>query len=106
MKTKSPSFSWGHAIMYIAALVCIRLTTYHEYSPSQLVLEKQPNISHLQIFGCAIYMHQLHLHNALKWVPNENVLKIYVGFDSPYIIKYLKPLTGNVFTTRFVDYQF
>ena len=55
MKTKSPSFSWGHAIMYIAALVCIRLTTYHEYSPSQLVLEKQPNISHLQIFGCAIY---------------------------------------------------
>ena len=42
--------------MHAAALVRIRPTTYHEYSPSQLVLGKQPNISHLQIFGYAVYV--------------------------------------------------
>ena len=47
MKTKSPTFVWGHAIMHVVALVHIRPTTYHEYFPLQLVLGKQPNISHL-----------------------------------------------------------
>ena len=47
MKTKLPTSAWGHAIMHVTALVRIRPTTYHEYSPSQLVLGKQPNISHL-----------------------------------------------------------
>ncbi|RVW88003.1 Retrovirus-related Pol polyprotein from transposon TNT 1-94 [Vitis vinifera] len=56
MKTKLPTSAWGHAIMHAAALVRIRPITYHEYSPSQLVLEKQPNISHLRIFGCAVYV--------------------------------------------------
>nr|CAN61800.1 hypothetical protein VITISV_044293 [Vitis vinifera] len=56
MKTKLPTSAWGHAIMHAAALVRIRPTTYHEYSPSQLVLGKQPNISHLIIFGCAVYV--------------------------------------------------
>ena len=47
MKTKLPTSAWGHAIMHVANLVCIRPTTYHEYSSSQFVLGKQPNISHL-----------------------------------------------------------
>ena len=33
-------------------------------------------------------------------------LGIYVGFESPSIIKYLKLLTGDIFTARFADYQF
>jgi hypothetical protein len=28
---------------------------------------------------------------------------IYVGFQSPSIIKYLKPLTGDLFTARYAD---
>ena len=40
MKTKLPVFAWGHAIMHVAVLVCIRSTTYHKYSLSQLVLGK------------------------------------------------------------------
>ena len=47
MKTKLRTSAWGHAIMHVTTLVRIRPTTYHEYSPSQLVLRKQPNISHL-----------------------------------------------------------
>jgi hypothetical protein len=33
-------------------------------------------------------------------------LGIYVGFDSPSIIRYLKPLTGDIFKTRFDDCHF
>jgi hypothetical protein len=33
-------------------------------------------------------------------------LRIYIGFESPSIIKYLKPLTGDSFTTRFADCHF
>jgi hypothetical protein len=30
-------------------------------------------------------------------------LGIYVGYQSPSIIKYLEPLTGDLYTTRFAD---
>jgi hypothetical protein len=30
-------------------------------------------------------------------------LGIYVGYKSPSIIKYLEPLTGNLFTARYAD---
>ena len=56
MKTKLTTSARGPALMHTASLVRIRPTTYHEYSPSQLVLSKQSNISHLRIFCCAIYI--------------------------------------------------
>ena len=31
---------------------------------------------------------------------------IYVGFESPSIIKYLEPVIGDLFTARFSDCQF
>ena len=33
-------------------------------------------------------------------------MRIYVGYDSPSITRYLKPLTGDFFTTRFADCHF
>ena len=33
-------------------------------------------------------------------------IRIYVGLDSPSIIKYLEPMTGDVFRARFVDCHF
>ncbi|XP_047326194.1 uncharacterized protein LOC124929852 [Impatiens glandulifera] len=33
-------------------------------------------------------------------------LGIYVGYESPSIIKYLDPLMGDLFTTQFVDCHF
>ena len=38
MKTKLPTSTWGHAVMHVASLIRITPTSYHEYSPSQLVL--------------------------------------------------------------------
>jgi len=31
---------------------------------------------------------------------------IYVGFDSPTIIKYLEPITGDLFKARYADCHF
>ncbi|KAK8341105.1 hypothetical protein V6Z11_A08G147800 [Gossypium hirsutum] len=33
-------------------------------------------------------------------------LGIYVGYESPSIIKYVEPLTGDLFTARFIDCHF
>ena len=33
-------------------------------------------------------------------------LGIYVGFDSPFIIRYLEPIIGDVFTAHFADFHF
>jgi hypothetical protein len=30
-------------------------------------------------------------------------MRIYMGFQSPSILKYLEPLTGDLFMTRFAD---
>ena len=104
MKTKLPASTWGHAIMHAASLIRIRPTSYHEYSPSQLVLGTQPNISHLRIFGCAVYV-PIAPTQRTKMGPQRRI-GIYVGFDSPSIIKYLEPMTGDVFRARFPDCHF
>lgn len=54
MKSKLPISAWGHAILHAAALIRMRPTSHHKFSPSQLVLGQEPNISHLRIFGCVI----------------------------------------------------
>ena len=90
--------------MYAASLIRIRPTSYHEYSPSQLVLGTQPNISHLQIFGCAVYV-LIAPTQRTKMGPQCRI-EIYVGFDSPSIIKYLELMTGDVFRARFADCHF
>ena len=90
--------------MHATALVRIRPTTYHEYSPSQLVLGKQQNISHLRIFCCAVYVPIVPTQRT-KMGPQQR-LGIYVGFDFLSIIRYLEPLTYDVFTTRFTDCHF
>ena len=68
------------------------------------MLGKQPNISHLRIFGCAVYV-PIAPTQCTKMGPQRR-LGIYVDFDSPSIIRYLEPLTGDVFTARFADCHF
>ena len=90
--------------MHYASLVRIRPIAYREYSLSQLVLGKQPNISHSRIFGYAVYV-PIAPTQRIKMGPQRR-LEIYIGFDSPSIIRYLKPLIGDVFTTCFIDCHF
>jgi hypothetical protein len=104
MKTKLPVSAWGHAILHAASLVRIRPTTYQKYSPLQLAFGQPPNISHFRIFGCAVYV-PIVPPQRTKMRPQRR-LRIYVGFDSPSIISYLEPLTGDIFKARFKDCHF
>ena len=81
MRTKLPTSAWGHAILHAAALIRIRPTNYHEFSHLQLVFGREPNISHLRIFGCAVYV-SITPPQRTKMGPQRR-LGIYVGYESP-----------------------
>jgi len=104
MRCKLSNSTWGHAILHVASLICIRPTSYHNSSPLELVFGREPNISHLRIFGCAVYV-PISPPKQTKMGPQRR-LGIYVGYESPSIIKYLGPTTGDLFTARFVDCHF
>ena len=61
-------------------------------------------MSHLKVFGCAVYV-PISPPQRTKMGPQRR-LGIYIGFNSSSIIRYLEPLTGDVFTARFADCHF
>ncbi|KAJ9535920.1 hypothetical protein OSB04_un000919 [Centaurea solstitialis] len=104
MKSKLPVSAWGHAILHAATLIRIRPTSYNASSPLKTVFGQEPNISHLRIFGCAVYV-PIAPPQRTKMGPQRR-LGIYVGYESASIIKYLETLTGDLFTARFADCHF
>ena len=104
MRSKLPSSAWGHAIIHASSLIRLRPSAYHKYSPQQLVHGREPNISHLKIFGCAVYV-PIAPPQRTKMGPQRR-MGIYVGFECPSIIKYLEPMTGDLFNARFADCHF
>ena len=104
LKTKLSLSAWGHAIIHAAHLIRLRPTANHDLSPLQLAKGYQPNIFHLRIFCCDVYVPIAPTHQP-KLGPQRR-LGIYVGFQSASIINYIKPLMGEVFTTQFADCHF
>ena len=99
-----PTSCWGHAVLHAATLIQLRPTAYHETSPLQLVRGKEPSISHLRIFGSAVYV-SIPPPQCTSMGPHRK-LGIYVGYETPSIIKYLVPMTGDLHTARYDDYVF
>ena len=56
LKSKLSLSAWGHAIIHAAYLIRLRPTANHDLSPLQLAKGYQPNISHLRVFGSAVYV--------------------------------------------------
>jgi hypothetical protein len=96
-----PTSCWGHAVLHAADLIQIRPTVYNMVSQLQLVHGNQPSISHLRKFGCAVYV-LISPPRRTSMGPHRK-LEMYVGYKSPSIIKYLEPLTGDLFTVWYVD---
>jgi hypothetical protein len=61
----------------------------------------KPNIFHLRKFGCAVYI-PIPPPQRTTMGPQRS-LGIYVGFESPSIIKYLESLIGDLYTDWFAD---
>ncbi|GJY92150.1 retrovirus-related pol polyprotein from transposon TNT 1-94 [Tanacetum coccineum] len=104
MRTKLPVSMWGHAILHAASLIRMRPSANHKYSLIQLASGQEPNISHLRIFGCAVYV-PITPTQRTKMGPQRR-LGIYVGYETFSIIRYIEPLTGDLFTTCFADCHF
>jgi hypothetical protein len=104
MKCNLPSSAWGHTILHVVALIRLKPTASHKFSSLQSVSGREPNLSHLKKFCCVVYV-PISPPQRTKMGPQRR-LGIYIGFHSPSIIKYLEPLTGDVFTARFANCQF
>ena len=104
MKTKFPTSVWGDVILHAATLIRIRPTSYHKVYPLQLFMVQEPNISNQKFFGSVVHV-PVAPPNRTK-MGSQRRLGIYVGFESPSIIRYLEPLTGDMFTARFADCRF
>ena len=70
-------------------------------SPLLLVCGNPPSISLLCKFGCVVYV-PISPPQGTSMGPHRKI-GIYVGYSPPLIIKYLEPLTGNLFTARFAN---
>ena len=104
MRTQPPVSALGYAILHATMLVCLRPTVTQQHSPLQLVTGDEPDVLHLQVFGCAIYVLIVPLLHT-KMGPQRK-MGIYVGYDLPLIVRYLEPLTRDLFTLRFADCHF
>ena len=82
----------------------IRPSSEHIYSPSHLLTGHEPDVSHIKTFGCAVYV-PIAPPQRTKMGPQRR-MGIYVGYDSPTIIKYLEPTTGDLFKARYADSRF
>jgi hypothetical protein len=101
MNCKLPPSCWGHAVLHATDLIQLRPTAYHSTSSIQMVRGNPPSISHLHKFGYCVYT-PISPPQRTVMGPHRKV-GIYVGFQSPSIIKYLEPLTGDLFAACFVD---
>jgi hypothetical protein len=99
-----PTSCWGHAVLHAAALTQLSPTAYHESSPLQLVHGIERSISHLRIFGSTVYV-PIPPPQRTSMGPHRK-LGIYAGYETPSIIKYLEPTTGDLHTTRYADCVF
>ncbi|KAM1628851.1 hypothetical protein ACFX2K_017216 [Malus domestica] len=104
IRTKLPIVAWGHAILHAAKLVHLRPVATQPFSALQLVTGCELDISHLRVFGCTVYVP---ISPPLRTkMGSQRRMGIYVGYDSPSIIRYLEPLIDDLFTARFVDCHF
>jgi hypothetical protein len=90
-----PISCWGHATLHTADLIQLLSTAYHSTSLLYLVLGNALTIFHLRKFGCAVYT----LISPLKRtsMSPHRKLGMYVRYHSLSMIKYLEPLTGDLF---------
>ena len=92
LRTNLDDTAWGHVVLHAPALIRLRPTASLLQSPLQMVL------------GYAVQA-PIAPPKRTKMGP-QRCLDIYVGFNSPSIIRFLEPTTGDLFTTRFADYHF
>jgi hypothetical protein len=104
MQANFPASAWDHVVLHATALLQYRPSAFNDSSPHHLAFATRPNVSHVRVFGRQVLVP--------IWGPKQSKMGpqrqqgIYIGYDSPSIIRYMEPTTTDVFKARFVDCHF
>lgn len=101
---KLPSTMWGYAILHAAVLLRLRPTLLHNTSPLELMSGRTPNISHLRTFGCEVWVPTAELKQKTITLHREKA--VYLGYDSPSIIRYMLPGNTTIHKAQFEKCRF
>jgi hypothetical protein len=96
-----PITCWGHTVLHAADLIQLRPMAYHSASPLCLVRGNAPSISHMRKFGCVVYAPISPLQRTTMG-PHRK-MGIYMRYHCPSIIKYLDPMTRDLFMVRYTN---
>jgi len=88
-------------VLHAAALIQLRPSATNKESPLAMVRGVIPNISYFRRFGCDVYVPIPPPQRTAMGAQRK--LGVYIGYESPSIIKYLEPSTGDLHTARFAD---
>jgi hypothetical protein len=99
-----PSYFWAHAVLHAATLLRYRPTLLNDFSPLELLSGQKPDISHFRVFGCQVWIPTVEPKRTT--ISKHRIEGVYVGFDSPSIIRYLIPSTGIMHKARFQNSKF
>jgi len=94
-------FMWEYAILYFATLILFCLSFVKIASSQEFLSEHIPNISHLQVFGCCIWVPILEPQYCSIGAHQQK--DIYVGFNSPSIIYYINPSIDTLLCAHFAN---
>ena len=104
LRSNLPTSCWGHAVLHAGSLLQYRPSGSSKETPYQMLNGVTPDLSHLRIFGSAVYV-PLPPSKRLK-LGATRMLGIYIGFQSASIIRYLDPATGESFVAHISKCKF
>jgi hypothetical protein len=76
----------------------------NDFSPLELLSGQKPDVSHFRVFGCQVWIPTVEPKRTT--INSHRIEGVYVGFDSPSIIRYLNPATGIMHKARFQNSKF
>lgn len=95
---------WSHVVLHATTLLRFRPTLLNTQTSLEVVSGRIPNIRHLRVFGCQVWIAAL--EPQIRTISAHRLKGVYVGFDSPSIIRYLEIRTGVVHKSRFENCRF
>ena len=100
---------WDNAVLHAATLLRLIPTLQNQQIPYELLAGQPSNIIHLHVFGCQVWVHVS--ESQRKTIGTHRSEAIYLGYDSPSIIRYMDPKTGTILKAwlancKFIEHMF
>ena len=101
LQAQLPSSMWGHVVLHSTTLLKLRPTLLNVQTPTELQSGCIPDMSYIWVFDCQVWVHVPEPKRHTVGPHREE--GIYIGFDSPLLIRYLVPTIGLLLKCRFAN---